>query len=470
MTKTASTRSSITDEFQHLPINDQRLVHRIITTAQLLEDQPEKSIPEACISWANTKAAYQMFANPKITPEAILACHRENTIERIKHYPIVLLIQDTSEFNFDTHQHTQGLGPRSSSNPIALGLFMHSVLAVTVSGIPLGLLYQDIWARDPQRTGKTFQRRRLPIESKESFKWLKALEESAAIVPEHIKTVMVGDREADIAELFQKAIAGGHHLLVRAAHNRRITEEHQLLKAQLQSMPITGTCIVPIPRKPERKLPPRDAKLMVRFGKVTICPAHTQTKQPTSGSLLAILAEEIETPAGEEPIRWMLLTTVPVLCLQDAIEKIEWYRERWKIERFHYVLKSGCKVEDLQLETAERLKNAIALYSIVAWRLSWITYQSRVTPDAPCSIILETHEWQMLYCVVKQTKTAPDVPPTLKEAVYLLARLGGFLGRKGDGEPGVKVLWRGLQKLNEGLLFVECFRSIQSSSEDMGNV
>jgi len=154
---------------------------------------------------------------------------------------------------------------------------------------------------------------------------------------------------------------------------------------------------------------------------------------------------------------------------EEALQKVEWYRERWKIERFHFTLKSGCNVEELQLGTKERLENAIALYSVVAWRLTWLTYQARVTPNFSCSMILEKHEWQALYCVVNKTHTPPENPPTLEEAVSLIARLGGFLGRKHDGKPGVKVIWRGLQKLNEGLLFAEYFRSIRSSPLNMGN-
>jgi hypothetical protein len=157
-----------------------------------------------------------------------------------------------------------------------------------------------------------------------------------------------------------------------------------------------------------------------------------------------LLVRAIHVPEDEQPIEWLLLTTIPVTNMSEAVQKIEWYRERWKIERFHYTLKSGCRIEYLQLETSERLINAITLYSIIAWRLTWLTYQARVTPNLSCQIILETHEWQSLCCVVNQTKTPQSQPPTLHEAVRLIAKLGGFLGRKHDGEPGVKVLWRGL--------------------------
>lgn len=468
--KTNSTeKNSIADEFINVPINDQRLINRLILTATRFDEAPEKSIPEACRNKAETIGAYDFFANNKITPDAILSSHCLNTIERIKKYLFVLLIQDTTKFDFSTHKSTKGLAPYTK-DPYSLGLLMHSVLAVSPNGVPLGLLYQDIWSRENYPDGKRHLRYELPIEAKESFKWLKALDGSLKDIPDSVQTVTIGDREADIFELFQKAHQRGAHLVIRARHNRHITGEYHLLYDQIKNIPEMGQCLVDIPRKPEKSLPPRQAKLSVRFCPVNICPARSRSKNPPGATpLYVIFVQEIDVPEGEEPIEWLLLTTIPVTNMAEAVQKIEWYRERWKIERFHYTLKSGCHVEELQLETKERLCNAIALYSVIAWRLSWLTYQARVTPNLSCQIILETHEWQMLYCVVNQTKTVPDQPPTLHEAVRLIAKLGGFLGRKHDGEPGVKVLWRGLQKLNEGLLFVEYFRSIPSPSHDKGN-
>lgn len=468
--KTNSIENSIAGEFLNVPINDQRLINRLILTATRFDESPEKSIPEACRNKAETNGAYDFFANDKVNPDAILSTHRSNTIERMKKYPMALLIQDTTKLDYSSHKNTKGLGPYTRATK-SFGLLMHSVLAVNPNGVPLGLLYQEIWSRENYPDQKRHMRYELPIEAKESFKWLKALDGSLTGVPDSVQTVTIGDREADIYELFQKAHQRGAHLVIRAVHNRRIAGEYHLLYDQVKQIPEKGQCLIDIPRKPEQKLPPRQANLSVRFCPVNICPAHSRSKKAPEGTpLYVIFGQEIDAPEGEEPIEWLLLTTIPVTNIAEALQKIEWYRERWKIERFHYTLKSGCHVEELQLETKERLSNAIALYSVIAWRLSWLTYQARVTPDLSCQIILENHEWQALYCVVNQTKTPPDQPPTLHEAVRLLAKLGGFLGRKHDGEPGVKVLWRDIQKLNEGLLFVEYFRSISSSSHDVGNV
>lgn len=455
---------SIKDEFKNAPINDQRLINRLLITAELLGNQPEKSIPDACGDWATTKATYQLFDNEKITPKAVFSNHFLNTLERIKQYQFILLIQDTSILDFTTHRKTKGLGPNTTFE-YSLGLLMHSVLAVSPTGVPLGLLYQEIWARDSLRKySKRNQHQKLPIEAKESYKWLKAMKESLAGIIDPMRAVTVCDREADIFQLFLQARELGTQILIRAVRNRRVLEECNLLFDQLEQTPEAGQCLVDIPRSTEKNLPPRQAKLSIRYCPVHICQAHNRAKKPKGSILLyTILAREIDAPAGEEPIEWVLLTTIPVASLEEAMQKIEWYRERWLIERFHFTLKSGCKVEELQLETKERLENAIALYSVVAWRLLWLTYQARVTPDYSCSMILEKYEWQALYCVVNKTHTPPENPPTLEEAVLLLAKLGGFLGRKHDGKPGVKVLWRGLQKLNEGLLFAEYFRSIRSS-------
>ena len=397
-----------------------------------------------------------------------MSSHRLNTIERMKAHPLVLQIQDTSALDFTTHKSTKGLGPYAT-DPKTLGLLMHSVLAVTPDGVPLGVLYQNIWSRANYPSQKRTKRHKLPIEEKESFKWLKAMEECSRSIPKSIQTVTVADREADIFEFFQKAIELREHLLVRAIHNRRVSGEYQLLYEQMSNIPEMGQCLVEIPRKPEENLPPRQAKLSVHFCSVTIC-AGAKPVQKSDLQLYAVFAREIEVPEGEDPIEWLLLTTIPVTNMSEATQKIEWYRERWKIERFHYTLKSGCRIEDLQLETSERLANAITLYSIIAWRLTWLTYQARVTPNLSCEVIFETHEWQALCCVVNQTNVPPSQPPTLQEAIRLIAKLGGFLGRKHDGEPGVKVLWRGLQKLNAGLQFLDLVNSFPFASKDMGNV
>lgn len=460
-------KDTIANEFQNATINDQRLINRLTLTATILEKEPEKSIPEACQDWATIKGAYKLFGNPKVTPIAILSGHRHQTIKRMLEHNLVLIIQDTSSLDFTGHPKTKGLGPYTTT-PNSIGLLMHTASVVTPQGVPLGLLAQDIWARDQKQKGKKLDHHKLPIESKESYKWIRTLESSMKDVPSSVATVTVADREADIFELFKYANENQHHFLIRAVQNRRVTEEHKLLRSQIENTPIAGQCEVEIPRKSEQNVPPRTVRLNISFCPVTLRLANS-SKDSATIKLYAVLAKEVTACETDEAIEWLLLTNMPVNNLQDAVEKVGWYRQRWKIERFHYVVKVGCKIEELQLQTSQRLTNAITLYSIIAWRLLWMMYQSRETPDAPCSIIFDKKEWQILSCIINKTSAPPKKAPTVREAVRSLAKLGGFIGRKGDGEPGAKVLWRGYQKLNEFIMFTESIQLSIPFLKDVGN-
>lgn len=207
--------------------------------------------------------------------------------------------------------------------------------------------------------------------------------------------------------------------------------------------------VISVPRKDDQ--PTRKASLTVRHGSFTFPPPSNRPKTATKKeiTLNVISAKEDNPPTGKTPINWLLLTTLEVKNFEQAIRCIVWYTYRWLIERYHYVLKSGCRIEHLQLETAERIKKALATYTIVAWRLLWLTYQARQNPELPCDTVLETHEWQSLYCHVHDLALPSSQPPSLKQAVIWIAQLGGFLARKHDGFPGVKTLWRGLQRLHD---------------------
>jgi len=416
----------------------------------LLAEKPHVTIPEACGNWSETKGAYRLFGNDKMSPEAVIMSHRLQTIERMKEHKIVLDIQDTTTLDYTHHPNVTGMGLCTTSESVK-GILAHSSLAVTTSGRPLGLLYQKFWTRDPEDRGKRHQRKNLPIEEKESYKWLSTLEHSLNDIPSDIMVVTVCDREADIYDFFNKAMSEGKHLLIRATRDRKLSDEDKYLLSEVESSPIVGETVVNIPRDTRNKLKPREARLSVQFCPVTIKPPrHRKSdKTLTNLTLYSILVKEVNPPDGIEPIQWLLLTTLPVTTIEEAVEKVSWYTQRWKIERYHLTLKSGCKVEELQLETLERLQNALAVYSIIAWRLLCITYEARETPEAPCTVALQDHEWKALYCMAYKVPVPPKTPPTLKEAVLLIAKLGGFLARKSDGDPGVIVLWRGMSRLND---------------------
>jgi len=445
----------ISDEFASADINDRRLVKRLCHTAEQLAEQPEKSISAACGSWSDVKAAYALFDNARVNCENMLGSHRERTIERMKAHDIVLVVQDTTSLDFNTHRKTDGLGPVNDSVN-SRGLLAHTALAVATTGVPLGVLSMDIWSRDLAEHGKRGQRKEKATCDKESNKWPNAMDKSLKGMPDDIMAVTVCDRESDVFDFAAKAVAESRHLLFRVAQNRGVESEYKMLFDHVNQASTQGHCAVEVPRKSGNNQPPRQARLTIRACPVTIKPPLKRAGEHLpSITLYAVDAREEDAPAGIEPLHWLLLTTLPVETLQDAVEKIGWYRQRWKIERFHYILKSGCRIEDMQLGTIERLKKAIILYAVVAWRLAWITYQARETPEMPCSVIFSQEEWRALWRREHPGKRPPAQPPSLRDAVLWLAKLGGFLGRKSDGNPGVKVLWSGLHNLNVGMQFLD---------------
>jgi hypothetical protein len=378
----------------------------------------------------------------------IREAHQIRTVERIGQQAIVLAIQDTTDLNFSHHPKTKGLGP-IGSQLFVQGLKVHSVLAVSEDGVPLGLLYQQIWARDVNDFGQAALRRQRRIGEKESKRWLTALVATEIGIAPEVMVVTIGDREADIYELFALERRLNSHLLIRSAQNRRVEDETVYLRHAIAQAPLAGTWIVEVPRHDNR--PSRQALLSIRFTTIKVHPPrhHPQRSQLAPLTLQVIWAHEETPPTGTEPISWILLTTLAVDSFEDAIRCVRWYSYRWLIERYHFVLKSGCQVEALQLEAAERLERALATYGIVAWRLLWLTYEARVHPEQPCDTVLEPHEWQALECVSLQTSIPSRQPPSLQQAVRWIAQLGGFLARKQDGYPGVKVIWRGFRRLHD---------------------
>ncbi len=435
-------------ELQTAALGDPRRGRRLLQIVEALAASPASSVPRACHSWALTKATYRFWDNHHIAPAAIRAAHTDATRQRSLSHSRILAVQDTTELDFSHHPATSGLG--SLSAQAHQGLHVHSTLAISCGGVPLGLLDQHIWARDPDHPPQRDTRRQRPTAQKESQRWLDALHASTAALPESVSVVTMADREADIFDLFAQERRANTELLIRATHNRKITDEHQkYLWATLQQAPLQGTRVLALGRTPLRE--PREAHLELRWKRVTIEPPRHQVKRThtTPVALTAVLVTEVTAPEGVKPLKWLLLTTLPVEDVESAWEVVKWYSYRWLVERYHYVLKSGCRVEQLQLESAEQIERALATYTIVAWRLLWLTYQARVSGEQPCSVALEQDEWQALAATHHQQAIVMQQPPSLRTAVRWLAQLGGFLARKGDGEPGVKTLWQGLQRLHD---------------------
>ena len=438
---------------------NRKLNKRLVKIVAHLSEQPNESVPQACGDWKDTKGTYRFWDHKHVTPEKILEPHVRSTVVRAEKQRVVLAVQDTTELNFTSHLATQGLGMLDHRK--CRGLKVHSVFAVSDKGVPLGLLHQKVWTRDPKSRKNEREYQKLAIAQKESQRWLDGQKAAETQLSPRTQIVTVGDRESDIFDLFVQTRRPGSDLLVRVQAKRRLVlHPARYLDAAVRRQQPLGTKVVQVPRKDGT--PRREARLTIRAMSLEILPPqnHPRRDELHPIRVQVILAEEEHPPKGTKPLSWLLATSLSADTLEDALRCVEYYTYRWLIERFHFVLKSGCGMEDMQLETAARLKNALATKSIVAWRLLWVTYQARVEPDGSATQVVTDEEWHILCHTQKKGKATPALRPTIREAVRLIARLGGFLGRKHDGEPGVKTLWRGLQRLQDRVTGWHLSRSI----------
>jgi hypothetical protein len=438
------------EEFGGARLGDARLRERLLILARDFYARPQANLPQACQTRARTKAAYYFLEHPETSMDALLEPHYEATRQRVAAERLVFAVQDTTFLNYSTHPETDDLGPIGSDKS-TIGLVLHSTLAFNAAGTPLGFLDVQCWARDGAQFGKRHRRKDLPIEEKESMKWLKSFQQVAEVQRRTpcTRLVSVGDREADIYELFQLARAeeNAPWLLVRADRDRLREDGQEHLWPWLAQQAVAGIQEVQVPRR--GKQPARVARLEVRFAQVTLRPPHGKEALGEL-TLWAVLAQEVEAPQGvKEPLLWMLLTTCPVESFAGACQKVSWYTLRWGIEVYHRTLKSGCRIEQRQLGKAERIEACLAIDLVVAWRIFHLTKLGREVPDVPCSVYFEEAEWKALVAYTTHNPTPPQQPPSLREAVRRVATLGGFLGRKSDGEPGTQTLWLGLQRLDD---------------------
>ncbi len=405
---------------------------------------PERSLPAVFDSSAEVKAAYRFFENDAVDPQAILAAHAASTVGRCQQHATVLVAQDTTEINLSSHRSTAGLGYLASVK--CRGLLVHTALAISAGGVPLGVIDQQRWTRPIDELDKRHRRHERATRDKESQRWIDGLRAVEKALSDHPQAIVIGDRESDFYDLFAAARRPQVHLLVRVCRQqRRVEHPERLLGKALESAEVGGRIHVEVPRSGTRA--PRQAKLDVRWQELT-CKAPGQRRDPPV-TLRFVLAEEADCPSGESPIRWCLATTLPVTSLEDASRLIQYYVWRWRIERFHYTLKSGYLVEQQQLGCFDNVERVVAVLSVAAWRVLWLVSAARETPSAPCTVVLSAAEWQALYAVTHRGKRwpQPKAPPTITEALRWIGRLGGHLGRKADGSPGLKTVWRGLDAL-----------------------
>jgi len=438
-------------------LGDQRLNRRLVTIASRFMEKPLASIPQATGGWPEAKGAYRFMDNEKVDPDAILEPHRLRTIERAAEHELVLAVGDTTMLDYTRHPATEGLGPLSDLEH--QGLMLHPTLVVTPERVPLGLVHHFVWTRDEETFAlDRYAKGRLPIEEKESLKWLVSLSAAEKMQRELAATgakttvVAVFDREGDVYDVFAVAASSnsGCDLLVRAKNDRRVDDPMGHLWPTMRTQPRAGTVTLSLPRTPKRKA--READLNVRFATLMLLPPEHRAKaeglEPVE--VQVVFANEDDPPKGAEPVSWMLITTLSVTSFEDACRVLSHYTCRWVVELLIRITKSGCKTEERQLETADRLRRCLVLDLIVAWRVLYLTTIGRDTPDLPCTVIFEDHEWKSLYLFVhKSEDKVPKTTPTLREVTRLVGRLGGHLGRKSDKEPGQTTMWRGLTRLSD---------------------
>lgn len=454
------------DELSGCSLADERLTKRLRKLLEQMEGAVGASIPLACQDWANTKAAYRFFSNDRIDESEILAGHFKATRSRFdaSEGP-VLVLQDTTEFTYQ-REKPELIGVTKSINSgkdkagrlrkhTVCGLLMHSSLAVTLDGLPLGLAAVKFWTRANFKGTAALKRKinptRVPIEQKESFRWLENLRQSDSLLADPDRCVHVGDRESDIYELFCLADDLGTHFLVRTCVDRLAGEGDHTIAAEMNEVEPCGVHTVELRHGKDTV----EVEVELKYHCLRVLPPIGKQKHYRALTLTVLHAKELQEPVGRPKIDWKLITDLPVSSHAEAVEKLNWYALRWKIEVFHKILKSGCKAEDVKLRTAERLTRLLCVFCIVAWRVFWMTMVRRSAPDAEPGIALTPVEMQILDRMVPDQAADRATRPTLSTYLTKLARLGGYLARGKDPPPGNTVMWRGMTRLADIKLGVE---------------
>jgi hypothetical protein len=382
----------------------------------------------------------------EVNHQSLLAPHYEQTARRMSAESVVLLAQDTSTLGYNSLQETAGLGPIGQD--YTRGLFLHSLQAFRMDGIPLGTAWSETWAR-PEK-GDTARSDTKSCDEKESGRWIRAFQQAARLGRQMPKTqiFVAGDRESDIYNIYdqKQAAPKNVHPLVRGQHDRYLTDQTRLMET-LEKVPVGGTMQAEVPRREGR--PARTATLELRWKEVELQPPTTGIERNWPPiKVHVVLAREVNAPAGVESIEWLLVTTWPVTTLKMAGRIVRWYALRWGIECWHKVLKVVCGVERRQMKTAKTLERALAFDMIIASRVLLLSRLGKEHPDLPAEIFYTPDELEVLDIKKKETAKFPESKKlTVFQANILVAMLVGFWARKSDGHPGSKILSEGLQAL-----------------------
>lgn len=450
-------------ETRGVELGDERLNRRYELLLERLSDKPTLSIPAACRGLAETTAAYRFFDNDRTDASKVLQPHHNATRERIRAHPVVIVAQDTTEFELDRKQEQVG-GPLNDES--RWGLYVHPLLAMTPERVPLGIVTAKIWSRDPVEFAKSQREKRQerkakPIEEKESGRWLEGYQHACALAAEVPPTtiIAVADSEGDIYECLQAGEAGAADYIVRGCQDRVLLEEEcPLLLQTLACKVVLGKMKIRVSKREASTGDETKKRKQAREGRiarVTIRSARILLRGPRRPGIKlpniyvnAILVKEENPPAGAEPIEWLLLTSLPIETFAEVTTVLDYYCCRWEIEIYFRTLKSGCRIEELQFERQDRFEVCLAMYMIVAWRVLHVLMLGRECPKMRCDVVLMEAEWKSVYVIVTNN-AAPAKPPLLSEMVKMIAELGGYLNRKHDGPPGPQTTWIGLQRMRD---------------------
>jgi len=444
----------IATELDGIDLGDERLNKRSKRIITALAESPDLSINASCNGWSDTQAAYRLFDNDAVEPDKIRQPHVEATKDRVRQHPVVLAVQDTTECDYTRHPPKDA---RHLNCVKRKGIYMHTVLVVTPDRRALGVLNSEYFDRAEDSLGRTKERGTLPIEEKESFRWLKGYRVATSLAQACPETVIVNvaDREADIYDIFveaQQTPGTKAEYVIRAKEDRSTLERNPSagahafckVKDEVAASKCLATRVIPLPETSKRTA--RQATVEIRAKSFTVKPPHARSRLPAITHQV-VLVTEVDGPGDGTDVCWLLLTTLPINTLEQVEQVIEYYCARWVIEIYFRTLKSGCQIEQILLEKLARLKRCLAFYEIIAWRILYLTYLNRTTPNLPCTAVFTKSEWKSVWSVVKR-KPLPKEPPRLDEIVKLIAQLGGYNNRPQELPPGPQTLWIGLRKVS----------------------
>jgi Transposase DNA-binding/Transposase Tn5 dimerisation domain len=474
------------EEMATADLHDKRLNNRLIQLLSDLGCRPTASIPAACGGFNEITAAYRFFDNDKVDPEKILQPHAEQTRRRMAQQESVLMIQDTTEVDLTRpQQQVQGAGPLDGSD--RRGVFIHPLHAFAPDATPLGTAWCRIWARPdeaepPSKEEKRKTRKAVPIDQKESQRWIDGLRQAREIAQELPETrcICVADSEADIYEWFvEPRGAVPVDWLIRACQDRALEAEAgperdseaspepesegesgtipSLLRSRVMATPVRFTRPITV-RGRQAKLScetrgrrqtrvTRQADLEVRAATVTLRPPWRPGAKLASVVVNVVLVSEPSPPAGEEAIEWILVTTLPIKSVEQVQQIIEYYCVRWMVEVLFRTLKSGCRVEQRRFEELDRWTSCAAMYLIVAWRTLLVCRLGHSCPEMDCEAIFDPAEWKSVWVTVHR-QAPPATPPQLSVMIRLIAQLGGYVNRPNRPDPpGVQTIWLGMQRM-----------------------